>query len=78
MSVGTGVLDVGRVKKKTTKPVIPEKPERETVIHMKGSPEYVAWLERVHRETRIPKVQIFRQALEEWATTRDMPKPPEI
>ena len=57
MSVGTGVLDVGRVKKKTTKPVIPEKPERETVIHMKGSPEYVAWLERVHRETRIPKVQ---------------------
>ena len=79
--MNVGVLDVGRAKKKTAKavvPEIPEKAERETVIHMKGSREYVAWLERAHRETRIPKVQIFRQALEEWAKMRSMTEPPKI
>ena len=60
----------------------PPKPEergaRETVIHMKGSNEYVKWLESVHKKTHIPKVQIFRLALEEWAAANGHPSPPEI
>jgi len=79
--MAAGVLEVSRPKKKTAKPVpppIPEKAERETVIHMKGSAEYVAWLESVHRETHIPKVQIVRLALKEWAELRRMKVPPEI
>lgn len=52
--------------------------ERETVIHMKGSAGYVAWLESVHRKTHIPKVQIFRLAIAEWAERNGHPTPPEI
>jgi hypothetical protein len=75
-----GVMTMGRPKKsaKPTAPAPKEGGERETVIHMKGSAEYVAWLDRVHRETHIPKVQIFRLALAEWAQKRGIPTPPEI
>ncbi|WP_406699116.1 hypothetical protein V5E97_09575 [Singulisphaera sp. Ch08] len=52
--------------------------ERETVIHMKGSPSYVAWLDGIHRSTHIPKVQIVRLALAEWAKKHSHPEPPEI
>lgn len=52
--------------------------ERETVINMKGSPEYVAWLDEVHNRTHIPKVQIFRLAVAEWAKANGHPAPPEI
>jgi hypothetical protein len=52
--------------------------DRETVIHMKGSPDYVAWLDDVHRKTHIPKVQIFRIAVAEWAKQNGHPEPPEI
>ena len=51
---------------------------RETIIHMKGSAEYVAWLDSVHKKTHIPKVQIFRIALAEWAERNSHPLPPEI
>lgn len=64
--------------KKAAPPAPQDKGERETVIHMKGSPEYVAWLDRAHRSTHIPKVQIFRLALAEWAEKRGMDAPPEI
>ena len=52
--------------------------ERETVIHMKGSSRFVAWLNDVHRKTHIPKVQIFRVAVAEWAERNGHPVPPEI
>jgi hypothetical protein len=52
--------------------------ERETVIHMKGSASYVAWLDQVHRKTHIPKVQIFRLAVAEWAERNGHTAPPEI
>ncbi|WP_422923408.1 hypothetical protein [Singulisphaera sp. PoT] len=55
-----------------------ERSERETVIHMKGSPEYVDWLENAHRETHIPKVQIFRLALATWAAKNGLSQPPDI
>jgi hypothetical protein len=52
--------------------------ERATVIHMKGSLEYIQWLDGVHRSTHIPKVQIFRLALADWALRNGHPAPPEI
>ena len=75
-----GVMTMGRPKKsaKPTAPAPHDRGERETVIHMKGSAEYVAWLDGVHRETHIPKVQIFRLAVAEWAVKRGIPAPPEI
>jgi hypothetical protein len=76
----SGVLKTRRPRK-TAKgnPEPPEdRSERETVIHMKGSAEYVAWLDDVHRKTHIPKVQIFRLAIAEWAERNGHPTPPEI
>jgi hypothetical protein len=52
--------------------------DRETVIHMKGSPEFVDWLDAVHKATHIPKVQIFRIAVAEWAKKNGHPAPPEM
>jgi hypothetical protein len=45
---------------------------------MKGSAEYAAWLDEVHRKTHIPKVQIFRIAVAEWASRNGHGVPPEI
>ena len=42
---------------------------------MKGSPEYVDWLESIHKKTRLPKVQVFRIALEEWASRNGHGRP---
>ena len=74
-----GVLAVGRPKKGTSRPApSDERGERETVIHMKGSADYVAWLDAIHRKTHIPKVQLFRVALAEWAKRNGHPEPPDI
>lgn len=56
----------------------PTPDERETVIHMKGSPDYVQWLDKVHKKTHIPKVQIVRLALIDWAKKNGHAAPPEI
>jgi hypothetical protein len=76
-----GVSTMGRPRK-TAKPApaesIDDRGERETVIHMKGSPGYVKWLDDVHRKTHIPKVQIFRIAVSEWAARNGHEEPPEI
>jgi hypothetical protein len=65
-------------KAKPVSPAQPEGTERETVVNMKGSAEYVAWVDGVHRKTHIPKVQIFRLAIAEWAEKHGHPAPPEI
>lgn len=66
-------------KKGPGRPPLPAKDAaRETVIHMKGSPEYVQWLDDAHKKTHIPKVQIFRLALQVWATKNGLESPPEI
>jgi hypothetical protein len=74
MGIGAGTM----ARPKTGKAQPPERGERETVIHMKGSPEYVGWLEAVHKQTHIPKVQIVRLAIAEWAKAHGHPSPPEI
>jgi hypothetical protein len=66
-----------RSKAKPAQKPVPDV-ERETVINMKGSKGYAAWLEDRHRETHIPKVQIVRVALAEWAERNGRPAPPEI
>ena len=76
MSLGVSIM--ARPKKGAPIEPAEERGERETVIHMKGSPAYVDWLEAIHKKTRIPKVQIFRMAIEEWATKHGHPAPPEI
>jgi hypothetical protein len=75
-----GVSTMGRPKKavKRTPELAEDRSERETVIHMKGSADYVDWLEEVHRKTHIPKVQIFRIAVAEWAERNGHREPPEI
>lgn len=80
VGVTSGVSKMGRPRKaaKQTPEPVADRSERETVIHMKGSPDYVDWLEEVHRKTHIPKVQIFRIAIAEWASRNGHREPPEI
>lgn len=77
MVAGAGLM----ARPKKAKPVTPPPPsetERETIVNMKGSPEYSAWLEDLHRKTHIPKVQIFRLAIADWAAKNGHSTPPEI
>lgn len=74
-----GMKLMGRPKKDAARPKPGSEGDgRETVIHMKGSPEYVAWLDALHRTTHIPKVQLFRIALADWAASHGHSPPPEI
>lgn len=76
MTNGVGLM--GRPKTGLPKPAREDTGERETVIHMKGSAEYVEWLEAINKKTHIPKVQVFRIAVREWAERNKHPLPPEI
>ena len=74
----TGVAVMGRPKANKGDETPRERNDRETVIHLKGSPEYVDWLEAAHKKTRLPKATIIRIAVEEWAARNGHPKPPEL
>jgi hypothetical protein len=76
MSAAAGAYLVGRPKRSVPPPE--ERGDRETIIHLKGSPEYVDWLEAAHKRTHISKAQIVRLALADWATKMGLPTPPEI
>jgi hypothetical protein len=81
MAAGAGLMAREKRAKPATKPVAPPPPaelERETIVNMKGSPEYSAWLEEIHRKTHIPKVQIVRLAIAAWAEQNGYRTPPEI
>lgn len=52
--------------------------DRLVVIHLKGSLEYVEWLEEAHEKTRLPKTTIMRVALEDWAKRVGLRPPPKI
>lgn len=52
--------------------------QRKAVILLKGSNEYVAWLEAAHRKTHIAKATIVRLAIADWAAKNGLPEPPEI
>lgn len=70
---------MAKARKGAGRPPLPAKDaSRETIINMKGSPEYAAWLESLHRKTYISKVQIVRLALQEWAAKHGHDAPPEI
>ena len=79
MAAGAGLMVRPKAKmKRNAAPPPASEPERETIVNMKGSPEYADWLEAVHRKTHIPKVQIVRLALAEWSENHGHPAPPEI
>lgn len=48
-----------------------------SIVHLKGSDQYRAWLGAVSKKTRIPAASIVRFALEEWASNYGHPEPPE-
>ena len=74
-----GAALMARTKtKKAVAPPPASELERESIVNMKGSPDYAAWLEGVHRKTHIPKVQIIRVALSEWPEKHGHALPPEI
>jgi hypothetical protein len=73
-----GSRSIARPKKAPPAPPPVPDGERETIVNIKGSAGYAAWLEGVHRKTHIPKVQIFRLAVADWAQRHDHPAPPEI
>jgi hypothetical protein len=77
MAAGAGLMARPKTKKTAAPPTASEL-ERTTIINMKGSPEYAAWLEGVRRKTYISKVQIIRLALAEWAEKHGHSTPPEI
>jgi hypothetical protein len=52
--------------------------ERHAVIHLKGSAEYIAWLDEVNQQTHIPKAALVRLALAEYAKNHGLRKPPVI
>lgn len=63
-----------------TKKQGPAKPadDRSVIIHLKGSNEYAAWLEEIHRVTHLPKATIVRLALADWAAKNKHKVPPEL
>jgi len=71
-----GVGSMARPKKgvKRTDP----QDDRPTVINLKGSVEYVNWLEKISKESRIAKATLFRWAMAELAEKQNWQPPPEI
>ena len=67
-------------KKKMSPPPPPPEPTRAqlSVINLKGSPEYIAWLDGAHRKTRISKAALFRIGMEMVAKAYELDPPPEM
>jgi hypothetical protein len=81
--MASGATSMARPKPKPKpkpkgKAASPAGPENRTVINMKGTVAYIEWLEAVHRKTHIPKAQIVRLALADWAKANGHQAPPEI
>ncbi len=78
MSLGT--MTVGRPKRGTKKesdvPLTSD--DRVVIIHLKGTPAYAEWLDKIHQETHIPKTSLFRLALAEWVQRKGLPSPPDL
>jgi len=71
---------MGRLKKGDRKPPEPTSgtDERVAIIHLKGTPEYAAWLEAANQKTHIPKAAMFRLAMAAWAKANGLDAPPEM
>src|SRR5262249_44792244 len=74
LSPGIGVM----AKKKPPIPKPDASDERVVIVHLKGSPAYADWLDRVHKSTHIPKASMFRLAMSEWAQRNGHPAPPDM
>jgi hypothetical protein len=67
---------MGRPKRGVEKPVSQNPDDRPTVINLKGTPDYVAWLNEANKQTHIPKATIVRLALALFAKEHGLPDPP--
>lgn len=65
-------------KRPNPEPSPPNGAERISVLNLKGSPEYQAWLVATSKATLIPTAMMVRDAIEKWARDRKLPPPPEI
>jgi hypothetical protein len=52
--------------------------DRTTIINLKGSLAYDAWLEEIHKTTHLAKAVIIRLALKAWAKQNGHREPPEL
>lgn len=67
--------------KKSTAKAVPKaapRAERLSVLNLKGSPEYHAWLAAISERSLIPTATIVRDALAKWAKERGYPPPPKV
>ena len=52
--------------------------DRVVIIHLKGSGVYSDWLDRLNKHTSIPKAQMFRLAMIDYAKKIGFEQPPEM
>jgi hypothetical protein len=64
--------------KKTGRPPSPEPLERVTVINLKGTAEFRAWLDAFSEETHIPAASLVRLGLGALAKEHKRPAPPKM
>jgi hypothetical protein len=70
---------MARPKKRSRKvSKAPTTDERIAIVQIKGSQEYAAWLERLHKKTMVPKVSMFRAGIALWAKQNGHEPPPEL
>lgn len=76
----SGVVSMGRPKRGEKKPLKPssESDDRVAIIHLKGTPDYAAWLDDANQKTHIPKAAMFRLAMASWALANGLDAPPEM
>jgi hypothetical protein len=83
MSIGT--IHMAKRKAVPSKPSPPtatpvaDHPEadRTVIVHLKGTPEYAAWIDDLNKRTHIPKAALFRLAMSAYAKAQGYPLPPE-
>jgi hypothetical protein len=64
-------------KKSASKPATVKRTAQPSVINLKGSDDYRAWLAGVSKKTHIASTVIVRLALAEWASKHGHAAPPE-
>lgn len=52
--------------------------DRQTIINIKGSPEYANFVDLVNRKTHIPKAAMFRLAFADWCERNGHGTPPDL
>ena len=73
MAAASGVQ---RMAKKAEKADVPKEPGRVTIIGLKGTPAFAAWVDRLHQHLRLPLPTLFEHALIELAKSRGFEEEP--